>query len=288
MITSSKLAGGPSPLGKIREALALALGAGRLDIPLLPEAAVHLMAPGTRPAADAESLRRLIESDRALAAQVMRVSASAACQPDSRIGSLQHAIAWLGPDEVADIAFTAAVQGRLLGAPGHESLIIRSWRASVMAALWSREIATVARAPAEPAYLCGLLHQIGRPVTVLVAADLALARGERLTEGEYAWLMDDMGGVVGEEVARRWGLPPAVMSCIRWWRDPANAAEHRVEVRTVALANRLAQRCRAGGAGLALDTLDVATVLAELGVAPDRFNSLLDRAEWVLAQARAY
>ena len=71
----------------------------------------------------------------------VRVVRSAAQRPVSSIGSLPHAVAWLGFDEVANIAFTLALQGKLLDVKGQQHTARRLWRHSLASALWSRQLA---------------------------------------------------------------------------------------------------------------------------------------------------
>jgi len=109
-----QVAGGQQAVRKELERL---LDYGNIDLPMLPEHAARLVSMANRPESDAQMLASTIESDPSLAARVLRVARSAAYQSSSPVNSLEHAIAWLGLGEVADIAFTAVVQGRLLNVP---------------------------------------------------------------------------------------------------------------------------------------------------------------------------
>ena len=57
---------------------------------------------------NARGLADVINADPALTMYVLRIARSAAKRPASPIGTLQQAIAWLGFDEVAGIAFRRA------------------------------------------------------------------------------------------------------------------------------------------------------------------------------------
>src|SRR5262249_12400357 len=82
---------------------------GLLAIPTLPTVAVRVVRTGTRTSANAHILADIINGDRALRDYVLRIASSAAKRPTMPITSLQHAIAWLGLDDVANIAFTLAL-----------------------------------------------------------------------------------------------------------------------------------------------------------------------------------
>ena len=78
---------------------------------------------------------------------------------------MQQAVAWLGFDEVSSIAFTLAVQGKILNVHGQYYKARRLWRHSLASALWSRHLALMLARDPGVYYLCGLLHGIGKPVT---------------------------------------------------------------------------------------------------------------------------
>ena len=108
------------PLEFVRGLFTAAVAKGELELPVLPEVAARVVAVAGSKDTDSAVLARLITGDQSLAAHVMRIAKSAIYQPRNEINSLQSAISWLGAAEVADIAFTVAVQGRLLSLPGQK------------------------------------------------------------------------------------------------------------------------------------------------------------------------
>ncbi len=272
----------------VRRELASLLDYGRLELPMLPENAARVVALAGSADANALGLARLIASDQALAARVMKVARSAAYQPSSPINSLQHAIAWLGLGEIADIAFTAAVQGRLLAIPGQRPRAMHMWQVAVACAIWSREVAAMARKYSEVIYLCGLLHDIGKPVALLAASDLAGKLGVRLEDEAFEALVHEFHAPLGLLLAQRWKLPEPVSACIRSWPDPSAATEHGDVVRVVHVAHHVAELVSAQGAELARQALGTNPVLDEINIGPDRLKALIDRTDWVMGQVRAY
>ncbi len=275
-------------LQRVRNEMAALVRRGQIELPMLPEHAARVVALAGSKDADAASLAGLIMSDQALAAQVMKVARSAAYKPASPISSLQHAVAWLGLGEVADIAFTAAIRGRLLAVPGQRDRAQHMWKVSVAAAIWSREIAALSRRYSEVTYLCGLLHDIGKPVALLASADVAACVGARLTDDDYEALIHEFHAPLGVLLAERWKLPEAVATCIRCWPDYQTAEEFADEVPVVHLAHHVAELMLSQGAEYTREALRDNPVLDLLVIGPDRFKGLLDRAEWVLGQVEAY
>jgi HD-like signal output (HDOD) protein len=280
-----QLAGGHQA---IRKELNKLLEYGNIDVPMLPEHAARVVSMANRPDCDVQMLARMIEFDQSLAARVMKVARSAAYESSSPINSLQHAISWLGMGEISDIAFTAAAQGRLLNVPGQRPRAVHMWKVAVAAAIWSREIAAIARRYSEITYLCGLLHDIGKPIALMATADLAGKLGVRLTDEDYEVLINEYHGPLGAVLAEKWRLPEAVAVCIRCWPDWTTAQEYAEEVPVVHLAHHLAELVLEQGPSIARETLADSPVLEALNIGPDRFKGLLDRARWVMDQVHAY
>jgi HD-like signal output (HDOD) protein len=272
----------------VHNELAALLQYGRLDLPLLPESAVRILALAGRPAADADGLTQIIASDSALVARVLKVARCAAYQPSCAIDSLPKAIGWLGIGEVADIAFTAAVQGSLLPVQAQQARARRTWQVAVAAAIWSREVAAMARRSGDVIYLCGLFHDIGRAAALLASVDVAGKLGVRLDDEQYDRLIHDFHGPLGVLLAARWQLPEAVAKCIRAWPEPAESAECADPLRVVHLAHHVAELIVGQGAEMAREALSGSAVLDQLNIGPDRLKALVDRSDWVMGQVSAY
>jgi HD-like signal output (HDOD) protein len=261
---------------------------GQVDIPVLPEVAARVVALATSHDSNAQRLSRLITADPALASHVMRVAASAVYMPNSPLASLQQAITWLGMAEVANIAFTVAVQGKLLNVPGQKSTVLAMWREAVVTGSWARELAGVARCDAGSAYLCGLLHQIGKPVVLQIVADVAERTRTPLTMEELMRMVGAFQIAVGEQVVREWKLPEAVAVTVRYWQEPRQAPSHQREAAVVGLAKRLADYALNDDSDLARNALMSDERAVELELSPENITNLLNRTERVLAQVRMY
>jgi HD-like signal output (HDOD) protein len=196
----------------------------------------------------------------------MRVATSAAYQPRSPIESLQQAIAWLGMAEVSDIAFTVAVQGKLLNVPGQKGRVQRMWKNAVATAVWSRVVAQATSRPADTAYLNGLLHDIGKPVCVQTIAELARRAATPLIESEFDALVAEFHVEVGAQLATAWKLPGGVTAVIRHWRDWADAPMHRDACAIACLAHHLATAMLEDYGTLAADSIASDPVAEHLGL----------------------
>jgi len=211
-----------------------------LALPRLPDIAVRVVRSGSKNSGNAHILAEIIQSDSALTEYVLRIVSSAAKRPSLPITSLQHAIAWLGLDDVANIAFTLALQGKMLNVEGQHRKARRLWRHSLAAALWARQLAHTLGADTGLCYLSGLLHGIGRAITLGAAHEVAQRARLTLAGGEYDALIDIFQRDVGMRVVSAWALPPPVPDVVARWDSYASAGAVRREANVVYMAHKLA------------------------------------------------
>jgi HD-like signal output (HDOD) protein len=261
---------------------------GELDLPVLPEIAARVVAVAGSPDADASGLARMIVGDQALAAHVMRVATSAIYQPRHPIESLQHAISWLGMAEVSDIAFTVAVQGKLLNVPGQRARAQRMWKQAVGTAQWSRLVADAAGCQGEPSYLAGLLHEIGKPGSLQAIVELSRRTSTPLAEAEIDALVEEFYTQVGVQLAASWKLPEAVLSVIAGWRDWQTATERKDACAIVYLAHHLTEHMLANSGSLAADALLADPVAAHFGWGLPEMLGLCGHTEHIRALVAGY
>lgn len=142
------------------------------DLPAAPA----IMAKALKLTSDVQSnisdISRSISADQILAAKVIRLSNSAFYGRITEISSLSEAIKVLGFNQVKSIIVTASTHQMFQSSDHKESARIL-WEHSLATALGARLI--VQKYPGldkEEAYLCGLLHDIGKLVLLQSAPDV--------------------------------------------------------------------------------------------------------------------
>lgn len=222
----------------LRRHLEKQLANGTLEVPLLPEVARRVMEMTHRESTSGSDLTQLIHRDQALAAQVLRVANSAALAGGVRIVSLQQAVARLGMVRLADVAMATSLKGGLFDVPGFEKALRGVWRHSFASALFGRAIARSLRRSVDTAFLCGLLHRVGRP---LVYGEIAhkgrAAAGKREAMAE---LVEDYQIPFALVAAEQWALPLPVVEAIAHCDAYERADDYRDEAAMTFLASRLA------------------------------------------------
>lgn len=278
----------PSGLDSLRAEVAGQVKYRKLEVPVPSEHALRLVPLAGRPNADVRLLTRLVQSDRRIETRVLRVAQFAAYQPSAPIASLGEAISWLGAGEVADLAFTAAVQGQLFDAVRGAGRADQCWRASIAAAIWAREIGAVSRCRTPLTYLGALLHDLGAQVARLSCQEMSRSLGVQLSADDEEAFVREHESRYREAVLRRWALPQPIVDCMHGWEDWKPGGNHGGEVAVAHLAHHLAEIVMSQGPEFAREALSGNAALDVLNISPDRFTSLLERTAWVMNQVRAY
>jgi HD-like signal output (HDOD) protein len=259
-----------------------------LVIPTLPTVAVKVVRSGTKNSGNAHLLADIIHTDPALAKYVLRIASSAAKRPCMPITSLQHAIAWLGIDDVANIAFTLALQGKMLQVEGQHRKARRLWRHSLASALWARQLSGMQGRETGLCYLCGLLHNIGRAVALGAIHEVAVLAGQRLAGHEYDCLIDIFQRDVGARVIAAWALPPPVPAVVARWDSYASAGALSWESNVINVAHKLADFTLHEPCMLTRELLVQDPGYRDLGLAAQDAEALFDSAVLINAELDRY
>ncbi len=273
-------------LEQLEQALAQNIKTGNVELPLLPQAASRVMALASDPSADAAKLSALIHQDQALAAHVLRIANSPAYMPRSPVVSLQHAVAMLGITLLSEIAFTASLKSGAFKVPGFEDDVKRLWRHSLASGAYAKEVARMRRVNVESAYLCGLLHAIGKPVILRTSSILAQERRVPLEKPVlYSWV-EGYHTEVGLLIAEKWSLPQQVAAAIQYYADYDHATAFRQECVLTCASDRLASHLLTPDE-MPEETLREHPVFAELNLYPQDIDQLMKVKDHVLTIVNA-
>jgi HD-like signal output (HDOD) protein len=282
--SSARVPGGVQAL--VSDEVRARVQAGDWKVPLLPQVASQVISLAASPEVDAGKLSALIHKDPSLAGQVLRTSNSAAYAPRMPIVSLQQAVARLGLNVISEIAFTASLQSGTFKVPGHEADLQALWRHALASGTWGKEVARLRRSNVESAFLCGLLHGVGRPAVLQIAVNAAVAAAgsppPKLERAFLAELYAEHETAVGRRVAEAWSLPGPVAAAIAHHPQPAEAGAFQHEAMTTRISALLATW------SLDPDRLDEAqlrddAVVEQLNLYPEDLDQLIARQAAVLA-----
>lgn len=276
-----------APLEVLRRSLAERITAGRIDVPMLPQTASQVLSVCNEASCDARKLAELIQHDAGITGHVLSVSNSAAYAPREPIVSLPQAISRLGFRVICEIAVAVAIKGKVFALRGREDRARRLWTHSAQAGAWAKEIARARRKNVEGAFLCGLLHDVGKPAVLQCTLELASASRSTPTEVDCDALMHEFHAALGAQILERWKFPVWMIAAVRHHHDPDQAGEHVEWSRTTQLADLLAHSSTHPDP-LADAALRQHPVLADLDLYVDEVDALFARREQVLQVASAF
>lgn len=271
----------------LRQAFAERLERGQIEVPMLPQTASRVLSVCNETSCDARKLADLIQHDAGLAGHVLSVANSAAYAPREPIVSLSQAISRLGFRVICEIAVAVAVKGKVFAVRGHEERARQLWSHSAMAGAWAKEIARARRRNVEGAFLCGLLHDIGKPAVMQTVLEICTQRALAAEPVACESVMHEFHAQVGTQVLESWKFPAWMGAAVLHHHDPDRAGEHVEWARTTQLADLLAHASTHPDA-LADEVLRRHPVFADLDLYVDETDALFARREQVVEVARAF
>jgi len=220
------------------------------QIPPLSNASSKVMTLIGKDDVSAGSISEIVSHDASLAAQILRVSNSAAYKRREKIESIQLAISLLGNRTVLGVVMgycMSGVYGKQLA--GYDAPRGALWKNSVASAIAAQLLSQHARSPVsmELAYTAGLLHDIGKSVLseyMKNSIQEMITKLDHSDEKDFLKAEEDVVGtnhcVVGEAMARKWSLPDSLCEAIAFHHAPSEASdEYKTLVYLVHLADMI-------------------------------------------------
>jgi HD-like signal output (HDOD) protein len=231
----------PAPRSRTLEALRARARAGAFELPVLPESATQIVRLTQDESTTPKRLASTIEHDPALAAHLLRIANSPLHRPPSPIRTMEQAIVRMGFTEVRNMALAVACKTRVFVVRGYEADVRRSFRHSLAAALFAHELARGRGISREEAFLTGLLHDVGEPLLIQLALDLAKGHGETLPRAALLSEVHALHAEVGARLIRLWKLSEMAVDLTMLHHAPECAPPHLASAaRMLAYADELA------------------------------------------------
>ncbi|HBP90708.1 MAG TPA: HDOD domain-containing protein [Nitrospirales bacterium] len=258
------------------------LGRGNLELPLLPVVANQVLLLSSDPDSEVAQFSSLIQQDQALAGQIIRIANSPAYAPRAPIVSLQQAITWLGLNMLAGLAFSVSVQSGVFHTTGYEQEVRGLWRHALATGLFGKEIARRIRHNVENAFLCGLLHTIGKPAILHLLSQAPGRSTERFSWRTVESLFDDFHVTAGSKLGAAWQLPDPVQETIRYYQDDQyhQASSPTKGAMITCLAHHLAS-VMLGNSSHDEKSLLTLPVVQDLNFYPEDMTALLELSETI-------
>jgi len=184
------------------------------DLPILPQVASQVLVLTTDPEVHASKLTTLLQQDPVLTAKIFKAANSAGSGTSRQIESLAQALAWLGFNSISGMAFALSVQSGTFNTRGYENEVRALWTHALATAFYAKAIAGMLRHNQETAFLCGLLHSIGKPFVVHTFNQSRSTSAAPLPWSGMSILLDQSYVEAGRQLALEWNFPASVKETI--------------------------------------------------------------------------
>jgi HD-like signal output (HDOD) protein len=201
--------------------LAGELSAGKVDLPSFPEIAARVRRVLSDPKTSTDQVVRVVGSEPALAARLMRIANSASMNRSGRaVGDLRTAINRIGYNMVrsASIAFAMAQIRNANKLKGLEHYLKDIWERSTLVAAYAFVLArTCTKINPDEAMLGGMMHGIGK----LYVLTRAAAHPELFSDtGVLDSILDDWHAPIGKAILENWEFTEDMAAAV------GNQADH--------------------------------------------------------------
>jgi putative nucleotidyltransferase with HDIG domain len=256
-------------------------------VPVMPEIANRVIALTSDQNVSIAHLASAVSKDQVLASRVLGLANSAYSASQTHISTVADAIVRLGLASVRNIVVTVCFTSRMFDPKLYGPYGARLADHAIGTAYLARLLAGRARTDADEAFLCGLLHDIGKLVVLKLAHDHGRKTGHRVPTDEVEAAMADHHAEQGGFALRRLNLPDQLDEPVTFHHDYERAATRRREAAVTYCANRLSHRY---GFGCDADGYDVLAdpVAAELGLDEAWLGETDERAPGLFGIARQF
>ena len=206
--------------------LAAELSSGNIDLPSFPEIAVRVRRILSDPKSTVEQVVRVVGSEPALSARLLRIANSASINRSGRpVTELRAAISRIGYNMVrtASISFSMAQirkSSKLVGLEHHLSAL---WERSSMAAAFAYVIArNCSKVNPDEAMLTGMMHGVGKLYVLTRAVDHPELFGSNTTLEE---IVAQWHASIGKAILENWKFPEAMAQAVGEQDDLSRSVE---------------------------------------------------------------
>jgi HD-like signal output (HDOD) protein len=178
-----------------------------------------------------KQLARILSTDQALTAKVLRMANSAYYGLRGKVGSVRHAAILLGNHRLAEV-ITMAGSSQLLDREltGYEMAPKTLWRHSMAVAFGARRLVMKKNSNLEnDAFISGLIHDVGKIIlSKYVAERMRAFRGRLKTEVlDFTRVEQEILGFdhtsIAFQACRKWGLPDQLGVAVRHHHHPSRS-----------------------------------------------------------------
>ena len=215
------------------------------DMPALPTVVAKLTRLIADPKTTASDINDALSADPGLVTKILKLVNSAYYGFARRITTITNAVVILGYNQVRNLALSAFIFDKFANVgPGARFDINGFWRHSIGSAFLAASIAKhIDPRLEEDAFICGLLHDLGKFIMAQNASAHIAKVIDRVTKKDILFhtaeqeCLDYDHAILGAVVMERWNLPETLVDVVRNHHMPMEAPE---KSRTLSCVTNLA------------------------------------------------
>ena len=218
------------------------------ELPMLPHVALKVIRLTSDTGSSMQDLAKVIMTDQTIASRIIRLCNSPVYAAAVEITNINQALVRLGQTEIKNVMLAISLQTKIFKSRLYGPLAKRLWERSVGTAFASRVIAGAVNFDKEEAFLCGLMHNIGKMVSVTIVeeAQRKMGAGFHPTPLIVDEIIEQYGVDVGELTVEKWTMPHRVAMTVHFMNRLDDLENDEKVVPIVALGEAL---CRRAGIG---------------------------------------
>jgi HD-like signal output (HDOD) protein len=206
---------------------------------------VNMMADSSR--YSALDIGNVIMQDADLSARLLRLVNSAFFGLQAPVETISRAVTIIGTKELRNLVLATSAVEVFRRIPADLVDMVEFWRYSLTTGVIARELAGRCNVlHGERLFVMGVLHDVGRLVIYLKAADkardilLITAGSDELLPQAESGVLGFTHMDVGAALLKRWKLPESIVATVQFHHHPMETPEYRLETALVHIASRLA------------------------------------------------
>lgn len=226
-----------------------------LSIPMLPDQATRVLQLVGDPDVTIATLAAVVSKDPVLATRVLGMANSALYGAMTSLRSVSDAVVRLGTRTVRNVVVTVSMQSQFKSSEAYGQDGFRFMDHAVGTAYVAHLIADHARGDVDEAFLCGLLHDIGKLVILKTAHQHQKKHGVTIEPDDLQNALTEHHALCGALALGFWNVPDEVRHVVQYH----HAFEESPDPQAAAIcyaANLLSHRYGFGCAALGDEVLD--------------------------------
>ena len=265
-----------------------------VKLPSLPSIALRIIEAVKTDEASLSEMAKIVSSDPALAARVLKISNSSFYSLPQKVDSIQKALTILGTEALKNIALSFVIVKWMQSDNGEGFNYEVFWKRAVTSAVAADLISSAIKQKSDDIFITALLQDIGVVVLYLCMSDeyLKVFDEKRVSAASVVAAEKKIFGFdhqeVGTRMLEKWGLPETIFMPIQYHHETRNIPENlETKTRILWLADRMSSVYH--GSRCAEKIKDINRTLGRIyGFSEEDTNRLIDAVAGKSAEILSY